>query len=247
MNVYGLIGFPLEHSFSKKYFTEKFEEEKIANARFELFPLRSVAELSDLLFTNTELKGLAVTIPYKVEVIPLLSELTIEASTIGAVNCIQILQGKLIGHNTDVIGFEKSLLPLPAADYSGALVLGRGGAAKAVIYVLEKIGIPYKIISRDHNLIKGELHYDQITPDILDEFPLIINCTPVGMHPYEMEKPLIPYELLKPENFLYDLIYNPAETLFLSEGKRKGCTIKNGYEMLCLQAEENWKIWSGEN
>ena len=247
MDVYGLIGFPLAHSFSKKYFTEKFREERIADTKFELFPLKTIAEIDELLSSNRTLKGLAVTIPYKVSVMPFLSKIEPSANAIGAVNCIKILPDKLIGYNTDFVGFEKSLLPLLNSHHRGALVLGNGGAAKAVRFVLKKLNLPYLVITRDNNNVDGHLHYDQLNAGLLNNYPVIINCTPVGMHPFEDQQPAIPYSLLNSNNLLYDLIYNPEETLFLKEGKAKGCQVKNGFEMLCIQAEENWKIWRSDS
>ena len=243
MNVYGLIGYPLEHSFSKKYFTEKFRKEGIA-ARFELFPLQSIAEFTRITAETSNIKGLAVTIPYKVNVIPFLTRLTEHAQQIRAVNCIEFAQGELIGHNTDAIGFEKSLIPILTQKTRGALILGRGGAAMAVQFVLDKIGLPYWFVSRESSSVPGDFTYDQISEEILNEYSLIINCTPVGMHPNVNGMPSIPYDLLTSANILYDLIYNPEETLFLKKGREKGCVIKNGLEMLVLQAEENWKIWN---
>lgn len=243
MDVYGLIGLPLDHSFSKKYFLEKFRRENITRATFELFPLKQVSDFNQLLSSNQDLKGLAVTIPYKVTVIPFLSQLTAEASAIGAVNCIEILPGRTIGHNTDAIGFEKSLQPLLQPNHTGALVLGNGGASKAVTFVLEKLGIPYLIVSRA-NRAPRQINYADVDADLLKNYPVIINCTPVGTQPNLTDKPMLPYHLLSSDILLYDLIYNPEETAFLQEGRLKNCTIKNGLEMLHLQAEENWKIWN---
>lgn len=243
MNVYGLIGFPLEHSFSKKYFTEKFRKENIP-ARFELFPVQSLSELPGIIAGEDTLKGLAVTIPHKVNVIPFLTRLTIHAQQIGAVNCIQFAQGETIGHNTDAIGFEKSLLPLLTKQTKGALILGKGGAAMAVKFILEKIALPYKFVTRDPSVAPRDISYIQVTKELMREYSLIINCTPVGMHPNENNMPSIPYDLLTSANILYDLIYNPEETLFLKKGKERGCVTKNGFDMLVLQAEENWKIWN---
>ncbi len=243
MNVYGLIGYPLEHSFSKKYFTEKFRNENIS-ARFELFPVQSLSELPQIIAGEDTLKGLAVTIPHKVNVIPFLTRLTENAQHIGAVNCIQFARGESIGHNTDAIGFEKSLLPLLNKQTKGALILGKGGAAMAVKFILEKIGLPYHFVTREPSIAPGDISYTQLTKELMREYSLIINCTPVGMHPNENNMPSIPYDLLTSANILYDLIYNPEETLFLKKGKERGCVIKNGFEMLVLQAEENWKIWN---
>ncbi|MCH5597037.1 shikimate dehydrogenase family protein [Niabella ginsengisoli] len=241
MNLYGLIGMPLAQSFSKKYFTEKFEKEHIANAAYELFPLENISLLTDLLQTHPELKGLNVTIPYKEQVLQFLNALNNEAKEIGAVNCIKINNGQLTGFNTDAPAFEKSLLPQLASHHKKALILGTGGAAKAVLYVLKKLGIEYAYVSRN----KGAgFVYEDLTKEIIEAYPLIINSTPLGSFPKVDTAPDIPYQYLTDKNYLYDLVYNPAKTLFLQKGEERGAAIKNGYEMLVGQAELSWEIWN---
>ena len=247
MNVYGLIGNPLEHSFSKQYFTEKFEKENLEDCRFELFPLKDITELTALLSSQFELKGLAVTIPYKESVMPFLTTVEKEAAVIGAVNCIKISAGILTGYNTDYIGFERSLLPLLHSRHTKALILGSGGSSKAVQYVLRKLGIEFLIVSRSASTKNEFIQYDVIDEKMMQQYPLIINCTPVGMFPNENNKPAIPYQYINKNHLLFDLIYKPAETKFLQLGKGQGATVKNGYEMLIIQAEENWKIWTNSS
>lgn len=244
MKVYGLIGNPLGHSFSKQYFTEKFEREQLPGCRFELYPLKNIDQLTSLLNSEADLKGLAVTIPYKEAVIPFLNVVDEVAALIGAVNCIKISAGNLIGYNTDCIGFERSLLPVLQSQHTKALVLGSGGSSKAVQYVLRKLNIYFLVVTRNKILQQGFIHYDLIDENIMQHYSLIINCSPVGMFPDEDNKPEIPYQYLSKDHLLFDLVYKPAETKFLKEGKSRGSTVKNGYEMLVIQAEENWKIWN---
>lgn len=244
MKVYGLIGYPLGHSFSKKYFTEKFEKEKIGNSSFELFPIEKIELLPDLLKTKAGLSGLAVTIPYKESVIQFLDSLDEMAKEIGAVNCIRIANGKFTGFNTDAVGFEQSLSPLLQGHHKHALVLGSGGSSKAVQYVLKERHIDLLVVSREKNKGSGYITYGELDKTIIENHKLVINCTPVGMYPDESQKPAIPYEHIGPDHLLFDLVYRPAETGFLAMGAAKGASVKNGYEMLVLQAEENWKIWN---
>jgi shikimate dehydrogenase len=244
MDVYGLIGYPLGHSFSKKYFTEKFEKENIAGCVFELFPLEDISALKSLITKEGKLKGLAVTIPYKETVLPYLDLLDSTAAKIAAVNCIKISNGILTGYNTDVIGFERSLVPLLKSNHTKALVLGTGGSSKAVQFVLAKLGIPFLIVTRQNLPGPGFINYDILDEKITRDYPVIINCTPVGMSPNEQAQPMIPYEYLDKRHLLFDLIYTPSQTIFLKKAAEKGATIKNGYEMLVIQAEENWRIWN---
>ena len=244
MKLFGLIGYPLGHSFSKKYFDQKFKEGNITDSAFELFPTKDINELPNLLEENLNLRGLAVTIPHKQSVLPFINYVTVAAKEIGAVNCIKFVDGHTTGHNTDVIGFEKSLLPLLQPHHTKALVLGTGGSSKAVQYVLNQIGIPFLLVSRDKSNSPNSINYSDLDEVIMTEHTIIINCTPIGMTPNENEMPTIPYDLLSKKHLLYDLIYTPEKTLFLQQGERKGCTIKNGFEMLVIQAEENWKIWN---
>jgi shikimate dehydrogenase len=241
--LYGLIGYPLSHSFSKKYFENKFEKEGLTNCRFKNFSISSVDELKNIIACNPELKGLAVTIPYKQEVLKFLHSSQIPEG-LNACNCIKIEEGKLTGFNTDYIGFEKSFSPLLKPHHTSALVLGNGGATEAVVFVLKHLGITFKIVSR--KLHSGsDLTYEQVTEILINETPVIINTTPLGMYPKVDDCPLIPYHAVSVKHFLYDLIYNPGKTLFLKKGEQQGAAIKNGADMLALQAEENWKIWNG--
>lgn len=240
MRIYGLIGYPLSHSFSKKYFSEKFNREGIINTQFKNFEIPTIHQLTEI-FTIENLHGLAVTIPYKELVIPFLDDISAEVKSIHACNCITIKAGKRIGFNTDYLGFkvsfEKQLLP----HHTDALILGTGGASKAVAYALRQMGIHYKMVSRhaDTNFIS----YQEINAELMDSFQVIINCTPMGTAPNINEAPDIPYHLLSEKHYLFDLIYNPTLTKFLQLGQDRGAIIKNGYDMLAIQAEENWKIW----
>lgn len=240
MKLFGLIGYPLSHSFSKRYFTQKFESEKI-DAQYENYPLKAIEEFPALI-KNYNLSGINVTIPYKQDVIPYLDSMSEEAKKIGAVNTIQIRDGKLKGNNTDCYGFEQSLLPFLKPSHKHALVLGTGGASKAVVFVLDKLGIEWKYVSRTK--FSNVLTYKEINAEIVKSHPLIINTTPLGMYPNVEECPEIDYDAIGENHLLYDLVYNPEETLFLQKGKSKGATIKNGLEMLHLQAEKAWEIWN---
>jgi shikimate dehydrogenase len=238
MKVYGLIGYPLSHSFSKGFFAEKFAKENIKDCTYETFPIPSIEEFNSL----PEVSGLNVTIPYKEVVIPYLDELSPAAADIQAVNCIRFENGVKTGYNTDAIGFRRSLEPLLKAHHTKALVLGTGGAAKAVQYVLRALDIPYKLVSRNASL--KAMAYSELTKTVMEEYTVIINTTPLGMYPNVDAAPEIPYELLTSHHLLYDLIYNPAVTSFLQKGADKGATTKNGHEMLILQAEASWEIWN---
>jgi shikimate dehydrogenase len=242
MRLFGLIGYPLSHSFSKKYFAEKFEKESIADCRYENFPIASIGEIPGLLKEHPNLEGLNVTIPYKEQVLPFLHSKNTIVEAINACNCITISNGKLRGHNTDVAGFEQSLEPLLRPYHKTALILGTGGASKAVEYVLHKKDIACHYVSRKAQ--PGFFTYEQLTPALLADHHLIINTTPVGMYPSVNEAPPIPYEALTASHYLFDLVYNPAKTLFLQKGEERGAAIKNGEDMLLIQAEESWKIWN---
>ena len=242
---FGLVGYPLTHSFSKKYFTEKFSRENI-DAQYELFELDRLDKLPDL-FSKRELEGLNVTIPYKEKIIPLLNELDIVAKQTGAVNCIKITheggKTKTMGFNTDVYGFKQSLKPFLESKHERALILGTGGASKAVAHVLKEIGIDYLFVSRNpsgSNIIS----YDQLNDHIIQNHLIIINSTPLGMYPGIDRYPSLPYSALSSNHLLYDLIYNPDETPFLKKGKEKGATTLNGLSMLHLQAEKSWEIFN---
>jgi shikimate dehydrogenase len=241
MRTLGLIGFPLTHSFSVSYFADKFKREGIADCEYRNFPIESIEELSTLLKTET-LSGLNVTIPYKEAVIEYLDELDRDAEAIGAVNCIKFSDGRLKGYNTDVFGFRESLKKFLNGAKLKALILGTGGSSKAIAFALDQLHIPYKFVSRRK---KAEwFTYRDLTQDIISEHKLIINTSPIGMFPHNEEMPELLYEYLTPAHYLYDLIYNPDETAFLSQGAMHGSHIKNGLEMLHLQAEKNWEIWN---
>lgn len=244
MKRFGLTGYPLSHSFSPAYFAKKFLDEGISDCTYEAFPVKSVEEVVLLLANNPDLEGLNVTIPHKKNILPFLHFSSIAVKETGACNCIKIKNGVLTGYNTDVIGFEKSLLPNLTAAHNKAIILGTGGAAAAVEFVLKKLGIEFLFVSRNSRQNKSILTYREISSKILNEYKLIINTTPLGMYP-EIEKyPEILYECLTKEHYLYDLIYNPAETLFLRKGAEKGAVTENGSDMLIIQAEESWKIWN---
>lgn len=242
MRVYGLIGYPLSHSFSKKYFTEKFGREGLNDCRYELFPLSSIEELPQLLKDNPELCGLNVTIPYKEQVLSYLQEENELVKAIRACNCIDIRDGKLKGYNTDVLGFERSLKQLMQPHHKKALILGTGGVSKAVQFILEKMGLAYRYVSRKPGV--HSFSYEQLTPAILAEYTLVVNTTPLGMYPNITEAPPIPYAALSPQHYLFDMVYNPEKTLFMKMGEERGALIKNGYDMLEIQADESWAIWS---
>jgi shikimate dehydrogenase len=243
MRLFGLIGYPLSHSFSQKYFEEKFKNEGLIDCRYELFPLKSIDNLKEILKQNPNLEGLNVTIPYKQQVLPYLYSFSDILKEIKACNCIKIIEGKLFGYNTDVIGFEKSLQPLLKPWYKKALILGNGGATAAIIFVLKKLNISFDIVSRSLHT-NSTLCYKDLGEQVMKESLLIINTTPLGMYPQTDQYPNIPYEFITSKHLLYDLIYNPAKTLFLQKGEERGATIKNGEKMLVLQAEESWRIWN---
>ncbi len=243
LSMYGLIGFPLSHSFSKKYFTEKFEKENILDSEYHAFPIEKIELLPQLIKDNPSLKGLSVTIPHKESVIPFLDELDVTAKKIGAVNCIKITNGKLIGYNTDAFGFKQSIKPFLESQHERALILGTGGASKAVEYVLKEIGINCFFVTRNKTA-ENQFTYYEVNENMLNAFKLIVNATPLGMFPNIDSCPEIPYQFISPSHLLYDLVYNPTETEFLKKGKAKGASIVNGYSMLQQQAEEAWRIWS---
>lgn len=245
MDKYGLIGYPLKHSFSVNYFNEKFNSEGI-DAEYVNFEIPSINELPDVIKDNPNLKGLNVTIPYKEKVISYLDELDKDAQSIGAVNVVKIIRQpkgkyKLIGYNSDIIGFTESIEPLLEPHHKKALILGTGGASKAVFHGLKNLGIEAKYVSRTP--AEGMLCYEELTPEIMTEYTIIVNGTPVGMYPKVDFCPDIPYEYLTPNHLLYDLLYNPNVTLFMKKGEQYGAKTKNGLEMLLLQAFAAWEIW----
>ena len=276
MTTYGLIGYPLGHSFSRKFFTEKFEKEGI-DAQYLNFEIPSIEEFPEIIKNNPELRGLNVTIPYKQQVMQYLDEISEEAKAIGAVNVVRIerpspqpspimgretmrnagnkpdglpikgdmsegLRGSLIVYNSDVIGFVESIKPLLKPHHKMALILGTGGASKAIRYGLEKkLGMKTLFVSRSAR--EGMSTYEEVTAEVLKEYEVIVNCSPVGMYPHVDECPALPYEAMNENNLLYDLVYNPLETLFMKKGAEQGATVKNGLEMLHLQAIASWKFW----
>ncbi len=246
MDKYGLIGHPLVHSFSQNYFNAKFENERI-NARYINFEIPSIDDLAEVLARNPELKGLNVTRPYKEKVIPFLDSISPEAKSIGAVNVIRVSRkgSKTIlkGFNSDVIGFTKSIEPMLESCHKKAMILGTGGASKAVDYGLKSLGLETMFVSRFNR--PGTVRYDNITPEMMKEYNVIVNCTPCGMYPHTDEYPNLPYEAIDEHNILYDLLYNPDFTLFMEKGAERGATIKNGLEMLLLQAFASWESWHG--
>jgi len=245
MKLFGLTGFPLDHSFSKALFQEKFSEENIA-ASYELFPLQDISAIRELFLKNTFLEGLNVTMPFKTTVIPFLDALDDISLQTGAVNTIKAYRGKtglfLKGFNTDAYGFENSFAGFYRNDDGKALILGSGGASRTVQYTLNKMDIIYRVVTR-HPVNTEHLHYSQIDRKMLETYTIIINTTPLGMVPEINQCPPIPYEGLSKNHYLFDLIYNPAETLFMKKGKAAGAYTVNGMEMLLLQAGESWKIW----
>ncbi len=245
MKLYGLIGYPLGHSFSKQYFKEKFERESIADCFFEAFPIESINQFPALLKNNPSLKGLSVTIPYKEQVLQYIDEISDEVKAIGATNSIKISNGKLTAYNTDIVGFEKSFIKLLTPHHTKALVLGTGGASKAVQYVLGKLKIEFLVVTRKKQN-NNQVTYKELDETIMNEYTVIINCSPVGMFPNVNIAPLIPYEFISASHYLYDLVYKPSETLFLKKGKERGAVVQNGYEMLLIQAEESWRIWNSD-
>lgn len=247
MDKYGIIGHPLGHSFSKNYFNEKFHDEGI-DAEYINFDIQNIGNLPEVLATNPELKGLNVTIPYKEKVLSYLDYISVEARAIGAVNVIRVEhKGNnvlLKGYNSDVIGFTRSIEPILEKFHRKALVLGTGGASKAVSYGLRSLGLETVLVSRFER--PGTIQYEDITPDVVREYKVIVNCTPCGMYPNYEECPELPYEALDSHNLLYDLIYNPDETLFMKKGREQGALTKNGIEMLLLQAFASWDFWNGK-
>jgi shikimate dehydrogenase len=243
MKIYGLIGYPLSHSFSQKYFTEKFRKEHITGCRYLNFEIKDLDTEISRLKTASLICGLNVTIPYKFQIIPFLDQITDECRQVNACNCIRISAGKWAGFNTDVTGFEKSFVPQLREHHKKALVLGTGGSSKAVAYILQKLGIEYLFVTRQKQTGPGAIHYDNVSSSVLKDFTIVINTTPVGMYPNVDAYPNIPYEYVSEENYFFDLVYNPPKTLFLLKAESRGAVIKNGEEMLQIQAEESWKIW----
>ena len=244
MRQFGLIGFPLSHSFSKGYFANFFSSENILDAHYENYPIESIDLFLDLWKNKPSLKGLNVTIPYKKLVIPFIQYPSTVVQSIQACNCIRLYEGSLYGYNTDVIGFEQSLKPYLLPHHQKALIFGTGGAAAAVEWVLQKLGIAYQLVSR--NAKEGCITYASLSPELMAAHTLLIQTSPVGTFPNIDEAPNLPYEAITSKHHLYDLVYNPAETKFLAMGAAQGATTQNGIEMLHLQANASWEIWNSE-
>ena len=244
MEQYGLIGYPLGHSFSRRFFNEEFFPEHGIEAEYLNFEIPEADGLLEVVRTHPLLRGLNCTIPHKQAIIPLLDEISPEAREIGAVNVIRIRDGRLKGFNSDIIGFMDSLRPLLRPHHRRALVLGSGGASKAVWAGLLRLGLEPMQVSRKAG--DGVLSYEMLTPEVMADCMVVVNCSPVGMFPHVDECPAIPYELLSGRHLLYDLVYNPLDTLFMQRGRERGATVKNGLEMLRLQALASWKFWHSE-
>lgn len=264
MKLYGLIGYPLTHSFSEKYFKAKFQKENISDVDFKTFAIKDLKDFSSIIKSNDNLKGLSVTIPHKENIIPFLDELDETAKNIGAVNCVKIVRSsenvdsstiqnlkpetsnvKLIGFNTDAYGFQQSIKPFLETQHEKALIIGTGGAAKAVAYVLKNIGIDVHFVSRKTNhSTNNSFSYSELNQNIVSKIKLIVNATPLGMYPNTNESPEIPYEYITSEHLCYDLIYNPEESLFLQKAKNNGAVTINGLSMLHHQADKAWEIWN---
>ncbi|HEY1115978.1 MAG TPA: shikimate dehydrogenase [Chitinophagaceae bacterium] len=242
MRVFGLIGKTLKHSFSRVYFTQKFVQLGLTDCRYENFEIPSIDDFKALLDSEPELEGLNITIPYKEAILPFLDRPMEVVREVGACNCIKFSGGKLYGFNTDVVGFRQSLQKVLLPHHTRALVLGTGGAAKAVHYALKELGITSAPVSRSP--VEGGFTYEAITREVIEAHTLIVNTTPVGMYPRVDEAPSLSYEYMTPRHLLYDLTYNPAKTMFLQKGEERGARICNGQEMLELQAEESWRIWN---
>lgn len=243
--LYGLIGYPLSHSFSKRYFAEKFEQESIADSFYELFPIPKIEDLPALVAAHPNLIGLNVTIPYKEQILPFLDEIEEGAAAAGAVNTVLLKNGKKVGYNSDVYGFTTSLenaIERHQLKIEKALILGTGGAAKAVKFALERSGREVKYVSRTK--AENRYSYEDLTQDILEEYKLIVNTTPLGMAPKVDTFPNIPYHYISDSHLCFDLVYNPEITLFLQKAQQEGAHILNGLEMLYLQAEKSWEIWT---
>jgi shikimate dehydrogenase len=241
---FGLIGFPLSHSFSKGFFAEKFAKENIELTSYENYPIENMDSFIALWDANPNLEGINITIPHKKSVIPFLNHASLVVQKIQACNCIRKYNNEWYGYNTDVIGFEQSLKPFLKSHHTKALILGTGGAAAAVEWVLTKLNIEYQFVSRTAK--PGTINYYDLSPAIIEAYTLIINTSPLGMYPNVNEAPALPYEAITAKHHLYDLIYNPALTLFLEKGKEQGATIQNGLEMLHLQAAASWEIWNAK-
>jgi len=248
MRKFGLIGYPLGHSFSKKYFTDKFSREHLDDCSYDNYPLTDIGQLPELTVSESSLIGLNVTIPYKTEILKYLDEIDPESDQVGAVNVIKIKRSgttiKLAGFNSDIFGIRDTLAPFVSDRLKNALVLGTGGSSKAVCYILSSINVNYTLVSRSPR--PGCIMYSDIVPGLLGNTQLIINTTPLGMYPDVNSKPDLNYDLLNNSHILFDLVYNPEITMFLKIGQERGCKIINGMKMLISQAEKSWKIWNDD-
>lgn len=244
MRLFGLIGYPLTHSFSQQYFIQKFEREHISDCIYTNLSLSTIEKFTTVQRQYPNLVGCNVTIPYKQSILDYIDEQFPIVQQIGACNCIHFKNGKSIAHNTDVIGFKKSFLEKRHTHHTKALILGTGGASKAVRYVCEELDIFYTLVSRYKK--ENAILYEDVTPHLLQSYTIIVQTTPLGTYPNTNNAPDIPYHALTPKHYCFDLIYNPTETLFLQKAKTQGAIIQNGYDMLCIQAEESWKIWNSE-
>lgn len=240
--LFALIGKNISYSFSRAYFTEKFEKEQITDAQYVNFDIQDINELLQKLKDNPNVKGMNVTIPYKEEIIPFLSDLNPTAREIGAVNTIAVTPEGLVGYNTDYYGFMETIKPFLKENHKKALILGTGGASKAVAYAFKKLGIAYRFVSRNPKI--GQFTYSDLSASILEKYKIIVNCTPLGTLPDVNDCPPIPYQHITSEHLLYDLIYNPEKTVFLTKGEKKKAGICNGEKMLEMQAEKAWEIWN---
>ena len=237
MKTFGLVGKSLSHSFSSQYFSEKFYKENITNCQYLNFEIDDISNVKKLISEN-DILGLNITVPYKTSIIPFLDGVSDESKEINSVNAVKVVNGKLYGFNTDIIGFKKSISPI-LDNRKTALVLGNGGSSKSVQYVLKNLDISFKVVSR-----KTKLDYQHVDKEIMETTDVIINCTPLGMYPETESYPKIPYDFLNSKHLLFDLVYNPKQSKFLTFGLAKNCIVKNGLEMLHIQAEESWNIWN---
>jgi len=245
MHEFGIIGKSLSHSFSKSYFEKKFRELNLVNHFYRVYEIAEISLVGEIVAKTQNLKGLNVTIPYKESVIPFLDALSPEAKEIGAVNCIHVVNGKTTGYNTDVYGFSQSIKPFLDTNHQRALILGTGGASKAVAYALKKVGVEiYFVTSSQEKKLANTFFYSEINELVMNAFKLVVNTTPLGTFPNVIECAPLPYEFFTTKHLAYDLIYNPEETLFLNQAKAQGAIVVNGLSMLHLQAEKNWEIWN---
>ncbi|WP_110493512.1 shikimate dehydrogenase family protein [Candidatus Karelsulcia muelleri] len=243
IKIYGLVGKNIFYSFSKKFFEKKFKKEKIKNTIYSLYDIKNISFLKKILNNNSNLLGFNVTIPYKEKIMNKIHYINKKLLKIGSINTVKIINDKTIGYNTDIYGFEKSFKKNLKFFHKKALILGTGGVSKSIMYVLTKLGIKYLFVSRKKKE-KNCISYSEISKELIYNYNIIINCTPVGTFPNINECPNIPYKFLSKNHYLYDLVYNPKETLFLKKGKKKGCVVQNGIKMLFLQANLSWKIWN---